>query len=81
MAIIKIVIYIFINVNYLHKVNGGLTLKNAICNSEKQDSPFSTGSKSTVCLRLKQKYREYLKALLFWTVSPRKYLTFPSPIS
>lgn len=52
---------IYINVNYLHQINIGSTLQNVICNSEKQDSPFLLGSKKTVCLGLKRKYRKYLK--------------------
>lgn len=31
--------YIYKNVNYLHKTNGGSTAENALCHSEKQSFP------------------------------------------
>lgn len=42
---------------------------------------FSYQVAKTQCIWLKQKYRKFPKAELFWTVSPDKYLTFPSPLS
>lgn len=62
--------YIYKNVNYVHKINGGSTAENVICHR----------SKTTVSLA-ETKYRKYLKALLFGLFPQiRTLFTFPNPL-